>query len=476
MKLPAFDVFIAVCIVISSVLLALDDPATARDTPMNRVLFVCDVVFSILFSAEALLKIVAFGLLSRGKESYLRSGWNILDLVIVLISWVSFALHIAHVSSGAVNALRALRALRPLRLIKRVPSIRAIVFAILAAIPGCMTVVTVLLFCLLIYALLGVQFFGGTFGQCDIAAHRTRDACEAAGALWFNPDMGSFDNTLSAMILLFEMMTTEMWPDVLHLMQDATEPGHAPSPHASVTTARAFSICWLVVGALFITNLFVGVLIENFEALSADERGRGMLTNEQMSWVSVQKYVVATRALRRPKRPANETSPHAAAVYDMLAHPSVELAIATFTLANAAVLGVTHYGEAEWLTDLTTYANFSFTAVWVLEAALRIFGYGVGSYFSFSWNRLDFVLVVAGVAEIVFHVLAATSGASQVLAAAESAMRLLRLLRLLRVVQALPALRHLLHGLITSLPSLGSIAGLMVLAFFIYGLLGVQVR
>ena len=81
---------------------------------------------------------------------------------------------------------------------------------------------------MLIFSILGVQLFGGRFGRCesedDPAVAATRAACEQAGLLWSNPEIGDFDNTFNGMILLFEIITSEMWPDMLHLMQDASEP------------------------------------------------------------------------------------------------------------------------------------------------------------------------------------------------------------------------------------------------------------
>ena len=75
----------------------------------------------------------------------------------------------------------------------RVPSMRTVVVSIFMALPGCATVGAVLLFFLLLFAILGLQFFGGAFGQCDEPSLLTRDACRAAGALWYNPDLGNFD-------------------------------------------------------------------------------------------------------------------------------------------------------------------------------------------------------------------------------------------------------------------------------------------
>jgi voltage-dependent calcium channel L type alpha-1F len=40
--------------------------------------------FTIIFIIEGVLKIIAFGLMLT-KKSYLRSGWNIIDFVVVIV-------------------------------------------------------------------------------------------------------------------------------------------------------------------------------------------------------------------------------------------------------------------------------------------------------------------------------------------------------------------------------------------------------
>jgi hypothetical protein len=84
---------------------------------------------------------------------------------------------------------------------------------------GCAAVAGILLFFLLVFALVGMQLFAGTFGECALNNYTTSETCAAAGHIWYNPDFGSFDNVLSSMVLLFEMMTTEQWPLALHMME-----------------------------------------------------------------------------------------------------------------------------------------------------------------------------------------------------------------------------------------------------------------
>lgn len=466
---------VLLCIFLSSVSLALDDPRSDRASPFNQALFTLDLVFTSLFTVEALGKIYAYGFIGP-RDAYLSSPWNALDLGVVVIGWVSVALAITQVSSGGVNTLRALRTLRPLRLVRRVPAMKLVVGTILTAIPGCATVASVLLFFLIVFAILGMQFFGGTFGQCEDPQYLTLEACRGDGHLWYNPDIGHFDNVLAGTILLFEMMTTEMWPDVLHLMQDAHLPDRAPVPDSSIALARSFCIVWIFVGALFIQNLFVGVVIDRFEQISKDESGRSTLTNEQADWVAAQKQVVAARAMRRPARPNKDTHPRRTKVYDVVMSASFDRFVMIATVLNALLLAVVYHDEPAALELVTSAANVGFAALWTAEAVAKIVAYSAPTYFSIGWNRFDFSLVVAGLFEVLFLAVALGSSGHR-LPGIETLLticRLTRLLRLMKVVHAIPPLRNLLHTLVQSLPSLGAISSLMVLVFFVYGLLGVQ--
>lgn len=58
---------------------------------LATVLYYLDLTLTIIFIIEALVKIIAFGFLFNGNESYLRSPWNIMDFVIVGFSVVSLS-------------------------------------------------------------------------------------------------------------------------------------------------------------------------------------------------------------------------------------------------------------------------------------------------------------------------------------------------------------------------------------------------
>ena len=110
-----FDRFITLCIILNSLLLASKEYETnyneAYVSDWNAILDKIDVVFSLIFLAECIIKIVAMGFLLN-KKTYLRDAWNIMDFAIVIISVVSFA---PGVDQSSLKALRTARILRPLR-------------------------------------------------------------------------------------------------------------------------------------------------------------------------------------------------------------------------------------------------------------------------------------------------------------------------------------------------------------------------
>lgn len=72
----AFGIAIMVCIVISTVTLAFEEPLEDPNSEKRIIIGLIDYVTTTIFTIEALLKIIALGFLFNGKRSYLRDSWN----------------------------------------------------------------------------------------------------------------------------------------------------------------------------------------------------------------------------------------------------------------------------------------------------------------------------------------------------------------------------------------------------------------
>ena len=107
-----FENFILFLIIFSSITLAIDNPLDET----NAVLQVLDVIMSMMFFLEFVIKAISLGF-ALHKGSYMRNSWNVLDFVIVVISFMA----LAGVGPGkSLRALRTVRVLRPLRMVNKV--------------------------------------------------------------------------------------------------------------------------------------------------------------------------------------------------------------------------------------------------------------------------------------------------------------------------------------------------------------------
>ena len=89
------------------------------------------------------------------------------------------------------------------------------------------------------------------------------------------------------MLTLFEMMTTEGWTQVMYSGIDSRGVGVEPKENASLLLIIYF-IIFMILGSQFIINLFVGVVIDNFNTIKEKEELDNMfVTEEQRMWIEI---------------------------------------------------------------------------------------------------------------------------------------------------------------------------------------------
>lgn len=96
----------------------------------------------------------------------------------------------------------------------------------------------------------------------------------------------NFDDIYSAMLSLFEMMTTEGWLTVMWGGVDAKGIDKQPVKN-NHTYATIFFVGYMIIGSQFILNLFVGIVIDNFNKIKEKELGNVFLTEAQKEWMEL---------------------------------------------------------------------------------------------------------------------------------------------------------------------------------------------
>ncbi|XP_068763142.1 voltage-dependent L-type calcium channel subunit alpha-1D isoform X9 [Struthio camelus] len=306
-----FTNLILVFIMLSSVSLAAEDPIRSHSF-RNNILGYFDYAFTAIFTVEILLKMTAFGAFLH-KGSFCRNYFNLLDLLVVGVSLVSFGIQSSAIS--VVKILRVLRVLRPLRAINRAKGLKHVVqcvFVAIRTIGNIMIVTTLLQF---MFACIGVQLFKGKFYRCTDEAKQNPEECRGIyivykdgdvdnpmvkERVWQNSDF-NFDNVLSAMMALFTVSTFEGWPALLYKAIDSNGENVGPVYNYRVEIS-IFFIIYIIIIAFFMMNIFVGFVIVTFQEQGEQEYKNCELDKNQRQCVE---YALKARPLRRyiPKNP-----------------------------------------------------------------------------------------------------------------------------------------------------------------------------
>uniref|UniRef100_A0A8C8YLH0 Voltage-dependent P/Q-type calcium channel subunit alpha n=1 Tax=Prolemur simus TaxID=1328070 RepID=A0A8C8YLH0_PROSS len=255
-------------IIANCIVLALEQHLPDDDkTPMSERLDDTEPYFIGIFCFEAGIKIIALGFAFH-KGSYLRNGWNVMDFV-------------APVCSGGILAagFRVL-ANRPVGPFSVSPGLQVVLKSIMKAMIPLLQIGLLLFFAILIFAIIGLEFYMGKFhttcfeeGTDDIQGEspapcgteepaRTCPNGTKCQPYWEGPNNGitQFDNILFAVLTVFQCITMEGWTDLLYNSNDAS----------GNTWNWLYFIPLIIIGSFFMLNLVLGVLSGEF----AKERER----------------------------------------------------------------------------------------------------------------------------------------------------------------------------------------------------------
>ncbi|XP_013919992.1 PREDICTED: voltage-dependent P/Q-type calcium channel subunit alpha-1A isoform X1 [Thamnophis sirtalis] len=268
-----FAMIVAKIMYSNCIVLALEQHLPDGDkTPMSERLDDTEPYFIGIFCFEAGIKIIALGFAFH-KGSYLRNGWNVMDFVVVLTGILSTV-----GTEFDLRTLRAVRVLRPLKLVSGIPSLQVVLKSIMKAMIPLLQIGLLLFFAILIFAIIGLEFYLGKFHTACKDIHTDEIMQEApcgkespsrlcpngteCKEYWQGPNYGitQFDNILFAVLTVFQCITMEGWTNLLYYSNDAS--GSAWN--------WLYFIPLIIIGSFFMLNLVLGVLSGEF----AKERER----------------------------------------------------------------------------------------------------------------------------------------------------------------------------------------------------------
>jgi len=326
-----FEMAVLVLIIANCIMIAFDSPSFVKylqslsddgTTSFRYHLETAEVVFTVLFVLEMVMKCIGLGLL-KGPSTYLAvDNWNKLDMAVVLMSLVSLAVEMR------LQFFQGCRAMRVLRLIVRMDGVKVVVQSFYQAIPS---VFNVFVFCgilITVFGIVGLTFFKGLLWQCSDMSFKTRVQCapqsfpgfnssdqNATDTQWQNFNSSAtdiqwqnyffnFDNIIDSVFTLFQVATLSGWPSILFRVTDTSAVDMGLKRNDLSWSITLFFVVYIMIASFFALNLFVGVVISTFNILQREYDGSALMTEEQKAWISTQRLLssIAPRgAFRKPK-------------------------------------------------------------------------------------------------------------------------------------------------------------------------------
>lgn len=264
-----FDNVILLFIALNCITLAMERPNIPPNCPERYFLMTANYVFTVVFTIEMFVKVVAAGMF-YGHEAYFNSGWNIMDGCLVIISIIDLLMSLLSQSSprifGILRVFRLLRSLRPLRVINRAPGLKLVVQTLLSSLRPIGNIVLICCTFFIIFGILGVQLFKGTFFFCEGVniknVKNKTDCLSIPGNVWINRKY-NFDDLGKALMSLFVLSSRDGWVNIMYTGLDAVGVDQQPIVNFNEWRLLYFIAFILLVG-FFVLNMFVGVVVENF--------------------------------------------------------------------------------------------------------------------------------------------------------------------------------------------------------------------
>ncbi|CAH1795210.1 unnamed protein product, partial [Owenia fusiformis] len=180
-----------------------------------------------------------------------KSGWNIFDFIVTFLSFLPEIIKFSKTPGSDTDGiaviaenLRVFRILRSLKMVNRFRQVRLIALAVAKAFQAMASITILLLTFAYIFAIGGVIFF-------DQYTHSNRDDLEYKQ---------SFSTIPHCLITLFQLLTLDHWYDIMSDITKVADPAFS----------AFYIIVWICIGSFIFRNIFVGIMVNNFQSIRND--------------------------------------------------------------------------------------------------------------------------------------------------------------------------------------------------------------
>uniref|UniRef100_H2YFL9 Ion transport domain-containing protein n=1 Tax=Ciona savignyi TaxID=51511 RepID=H2YFL9_CIOSA len=473
-----FDNTILLLIFGNCITIAMERPSLKEGDYEREVLDCFNNIFTFVFLLELILKVIASGFYV-GPKAYLKSGWNVLDFFLVSTSLIDFIMTLAYSSGskllGMLRVFRLLRALRPLRVISRAPGLKLVVQTLISSLKPIGNIVLICCAFFIIFGILGVQVLKGKFYRCvgpDLRNVTNKSNCLAnPNNNWVNRRF-SYQLPLNGSLKQVFLTIPPEWLTYTGFLSKYPQLAHL---HRAIFFNEYELLEYLSSFSLILSRIRSNLATSTVHWEYRRRKQERLDYKKSMRHArGEQRLNFRRKTLSRAKN--QEYGPARRALHDVCMNKYFEIGISIVIGINILTMAAEHYKQPKVLDQALKIANYFFTAVFILEAVLKLIALGFRRYFRDRWNQVDMLIVILSVVGIAVEALM-TSGDERSLLINPTIIRVMRVLRIARVLKLLKVskgIRSLLETVGNALPQVGNLGLLFLLLFFIFAALGVE--
>ncbi|CAL4058844.1 unnamed protein product, partial [Meganyctiphanes norvegica] len=446
---------------------------------LTDFLYYAEFVFLGLFISEMIIKMYALG-----PRIYLESSFNRFDCVVISASIFEVVWSAFKSGSFGLSVLRALRLLRIFKVTKYWASLRNLVISLLSSMRSIISLLFLLFLFILIFALLGMQLFGGSFNFEE------------------GTPPANFNSFSIALLTVFQILTGEDWNEVMY---------QGIQSQGGTSSGMIYSLYFIVLvifGNYTLLNVFLAIakqqaeLEKELEALQNNAEGGPPKVEVQPPSPGAEAKL--NKEEKKDKSDENQEEdmggPKPMLPYSSMfilsptnpirraAHWVVNLRYFDFfimvviSLSSIALASEDPVRENSDWNKILNYFDYCFTGVFAIEMILKVIDLGVifhpGSYLRDFWNLMDSVVVICAAVSFCFDMMGLSlghkgTGAGKNLSTIKS-LRVLRVLRPLKTIKRVPKLKAVFDCVVNSLKNVFNILIVYLLFQFIFAVIAVQ--
>ncbi|KAJ6638739.1 Voltage-dependent calcium channel type A subunit alpha-1, partial [Pseudolycoriella hygida] len=402
-----------------------------------------------LYYAEFVFLEMLIKMYALGAGVYFESAFNRFDCVVILGSIFEVIWSALKDDSFGLSVLRALRLLRIFKVTSYWSSLRNLVISLLNSMRSIISLLFLLFLFILIFALLGMQLFGGSFNFDE------------------GTPPANFNTFAIALLTVFQILTGEDWNEVMY---------HGIQSQGGYESGMMYSLYFIVLtmfGNYTLLNVFLAIAVDNLaqaQELTAAEEEKAEEDKEKQL-AELQKEMEALKGGDGIRRAAHWVVN--LRYFDFF----IMLVIGMSSIALAAEDPVNDKSERNVFLNNLDYA---FTGVFTIEFLLKVIDLGIilhpGSYLREFWNVMDAVVVGCAAVSIGFDlsIEGENKGAVAQNLSTIKSLRVLRVLRPLKTIKRVPKLKAVFDCVVNSLKNVVNILIVYILFNFIFAVIGVQ--